>query len=57
MYSYAEYLHDLNKTLRTKERNNNKQIQTNRKENEKIEEKLRDIAQTCMDKFKGLKED
>ena len=57
MYSYAEYLHDLNKTLKSKEKLNNKQIYANKKENEKIEEKLRDIAQTCMDKFKGLKED
>ena len=57
LYSYAEYMHDLNKTLRSKEKLNNKQIAANQKENAKIEAKLREIATSCMDKFKTLKED
>mmetsp|Transcript_35212 Transcript_35212/g.46380 ORF Transcript_35212/g.46380 Transcript_35212/m.46380 type:complete len:144 (-) Transcript_35212:146-577(-) len=57
LYTYAEYLHDMNKTLRTKEKANNKQIASNLKENTKIETKMREIAHACINGFQGIKDD
>ena len=55
LYTYAEYLGDMNDKLKKSERANNKQIMVNKQENQDIEKLLRDIAQEHITKNKDMK--
>lgn len=44
LYTYAEYLYDLDRKLRRRESDNNSQIKKNREANENAEEMLKDIS-------------